>query len=105
MSIDVTVATVGGDLLIVHLLNPSDAHAAAGHVRRGGGACGEQRRHGLLRAAGVPPIHDVAVMFNAHRVQSARPPLARVDLEVSDSPHGVRVPKVDLHEVLLARLA
>lgn len=37
--------------------------------------------------------------------RSARLPLAQVDLEVSDSPHGVLVPKVDLHEVLLARLA
>ena len=53
----------------------------------------------------VPPIHDIAVVFNDHRVRSARLPLAQADLEVSDAPHRVLVPKVELHEVLVARLA
>ena len=104
--IEVTAAAVGGDLLMVHLLNhptpmlpPGIFDVAEGHAASSAVAT-------FFALQEVPPIHDFAVVFNDHRVRSARLPLlARVGLEVSDSPHGVLVPKVDLHEVLLARLA
>ena len=104
-AIEITAATVSGDLLMVHLLNhptpmlpPAIFDEAKGHAASSDVAT-------FFALQEVPPIHDIAVVFNDHRVRSARLPLAQVDLEVSDAPHGVLVPKVELHEVLLARLA
>ncbi|MCY4376342.1 MAG: hypothetical protein OXC31_21510 [Spirochaetaceae bacterium] len=103
--IEVTAAAVGGDLLMVHLLNHPTPMLPPGIFDEAEGHAASSAVATFFALQEVPPIHDIAVVFNDHRVRSARLPLARVGLEVSDSPHGVLVPKVDLHEVLLARLA
>ena len=53
----------------------------------------------------VNPIYDVAIRFNDFEVKSARLPLQDMSLEVKGNPAQVVVPKVELHEVLLAEVA
>ena len=53
----------------------------------------------------VNPIYDVAIRFNGFEVKSARLPLQDMSLEVKGNPAQVVVPKVELHEVLLAEVA
>ena len=104
-AIEITAATVGDDLLMVHLLNHPTPMLPPAIFDEAEGPAASSDVTTFFALQEVPPIHDVAVVFNDHRARSARLPLAQADLEVSDAPHRVLVPKVELHEVLVARLA
>ncbi len=50
------------------------------------------------------PVHDVDICFNDFDVDTARLPLAGVELEVRGSVPSITVPRVELHEVVVVDL-
>jgi hypothetical protein len=98
-AIEATAARRGAGELMVHLLNDPTPIVPMDMMEKGEGLS----THLYLRE--INPIYDVRIRFNGFEVKSARLPLAGVDLEVEGDPATVVVPRVELHEVVLAQLA
>ena len=98
-AIEVTAARRGAGELMVHLLNDPTPIVPMDMLEKGEGLS----THLYLRE--IIPVHDVRIRFNGFEVKSARLPLSGVDLEVEGDPATVVVPRVELHEVVLAQLA
>ena len=96
-AIEVTAALRGPKELMVHLLNDPTPLVPMHMTEKHEG----MNTHLYLRE--LNPIYNVEVRFNGFEVESARLPLSGLDLEVKGS--IVVVPKVELHEVVLAQLS
>jgi len=95
--IEVTAAARSSNELMVHLLNnptpPTPFDTALPDMTT------------YFYPEEVNPIHDIRLTFNDFRVHSATLPLSGASLDVSGDPATVVVPKVELHEVVIVRLA
>ena len=96
-AIEVTAALRGPKELMVHLLNDPTPLVPMYMTEKHEG----MNTHLFLRE--LNPIYDVEVRFNGFEIESARLPLSGLDLEVRGS--VVVVPKIELHEVVLAQLS
>ena len=98
-AIEVTAAMRGPKELMVHLLNNPTPIFPMMMTEKGEGLSS----HLYLRE--LNPIHDIEIRFNGFSVESARLPIADLELEVNVNPAMVKVPKVELHEVLIAQIS
>ena len=96
-AIEVTAALRGPKELMVHLLNDPTPLVPMAMTEKHEG----MNTHLFLRE--LNPIHDVEVRFNGFDIASARLPLSGLDLEVRGA--VVTVPKIELHEVIVAQLS
>ncbi len=98
-AIEITAAMRGPKEVMVHLLNDPTPLVPMLMTERGEGLS----THLYLRE--LNPIYDIQVHFNGFNVKSARLPISNFELDVSSDSNTVIVPKVELHEVILAQLA
>ena len=90
-AIEVTAFLPKSDQLHVHLLNNPTPNLPLSLTR-------EQLRS-FFYLEEVLPVHDVRIRFNDFKPRSARMPIGGQTLEVQGN--SVRVPRVDLHEVIV----
>jgi len=50
-------------------------------------------------------VHDIRIVLGGFEARAASLPLQDLSLEITNAPHEIVVPKVELHEVVLVELA
>ena len=94
-TVEVTAAKRESGELLIHVINNP-----APHLPNSIG--GASSTHFFVEE--VTPVHDIELCFNDFEVAAARLPLAGVALEVAGGGSSVTVPRVHLHEVVVAKL-